>query len=104
MDLTPLVAAILESASDDWVGLWELPYLARSVGGAASKEQERQMSLEAIRVLLEDHGAQVGDVTIAQGFVGWPLDSDAVVERIDREWRELKRHPQMGEVGWIRTP
>jgi hypothetical protein len=34
-------------------------------------------------------------------FERWNLTRDEVVSRIDREWRELGRSPDIGDLGWF---
>ena len=95
-----MIAAVLRAGSDDWVGVWELPFLARSTGAADSPQEERIACIQVVRELLASGWATVGDVT-DDGFRAWPLTHDQAVSRIETEWQALPNGPNLGDIGWI---
>ena len=61
---------MLQAAADDWIGVWELPWMASSVGGVSSPTEIRNLSLMVIRKALDEELLEVGDVT-ESGFRPW---------------------------------
>ena len=97
MSFTTFVDHLLMAAEDDWVGVWELPWLATSVGGASSPEEVMELSLKAIRKALVDGLVEVGDVT-ELGFQPWGMLPDEACRRIEREWRRFPNGPRLGDI------
>jgi len=97
------IEELLVLGLDDWVHLSEVAWTARSIGGAASPEDVRQLSLQSIRDLLVRELATFGQVD-ETGYRPWRSSIEETVGRIDREWA-LSAEPRLGEGGWIRlTP
>lgn len=100
MNIDPLVKEVLLSGADDWVGIWELPYLARAALGGVGTDAARVAVMEVIRALLSQGLMEVGDVNEC-GFVRWETELDDAIRRIEREWTLLRREPSLGEIGWL---
>jgi len=96
-----LVEYILESGSNDWVGLWEVAARAVDLKPDASGVDIRTFTLEALRAILTRGYAEVGDLGTARRFVPWGSSAEATLERINSEWQRLGRPPNIGEVCWI---
>jgi len=88
---------LLLAAADDWVGVWELPWIATSVGGASSSDEVLRLSLAVIREALVRGLIEVGDVTEA-GFRPWRASPDEACRRIEAEWRGFPNGPRLGEI------
>lgn len=88
---------LLQAAADDWVGVWELPWLAESAGGARGAEEVLKLSLQVIRHSLDEGLLEVGDVTEA-GFRSWSASPEEACRRIEREWRRYPDGPRLGDV------
>jgi len=95
--LRAMVDRLLMEAADDWVGIWELPWMARSIGGAQDPEGALNLSLQAIRETLDNGLVEVGDVTEV-GFRPWGVTSDEACHRIEREWRRFPDGPRLGDM------
>src|SRR5687767_3824615 len=78
----------------------DVEFVAQSVGGAATDEEALQTSLALIRAVLDQGLMDVGDVTDG-GFFEWGLDQEQAMERIEREWRQLDRPLNLGDVCWL---
>ena len=100
MNIDPLVEDVLLSGSGDWVGIWELPYLARSALGVVGADAARVAVMEAIRALVSQGLMQIGDVD-ESGFVPWETDLEDALRKIELEWSLLNREPSLGEIGWL---
>ena len=60
--------------------------------------------LGVVRALLE-HGLLAGNLTKEGGFEPWDRqDSQTVINRIRREWRNLGRDPTIDEIAWFQLP
>ena len=93
--------SLLATARGDWVGIWEMPWLAKSVGGARDREEELQLSLQAIHHCLQEGLLDVGDVD--RVFHSWNVTPAEACERIEREWREFPDGPSLGDIScWFK--
>ncbi len=98
--LDSLIREILQEGMEDWVPIWALPFLARSLGGARTSEEELLTSINLLRELLAREWVTAGEI-IDGGFRSWSLTDAEVLDRIEREWRALSGGPNMGDIGWI---
>ncbi|MBV8528824.1 MAG: hypothetical protein JOZ75_10945 [Candidatus Dormibacteraeota bacterium] len=98
---TAVREAIASDVAQDWVGLWVFPWWFKRVSPGASEAEMRDATLDLVREMLDAREVLVGDLRGAQDFEPWQLDTDAVIERLDREWRTLGRLPEIGEVAWF---
>ena len=105
---------ILDRATDDWIQLSEVAWVAMSTGGAQTETEVLDMSLAAMRSLLDRGEMYVGDLRVAEGqpavgplklpaivFRPWDLTVDASMERVRREWVALGRRPNLGDICWL---
>ena len=102
-NLSPLersVDELLTCGADDWVDAAEVAWVARSVGGATTEAEIRELSIDLIREVLEQGFMRIGDVT-KEGFRPWPLSSGDAVLRVRNEWTALGRGPRLGEIFWL---
>jgi hypothetical protein len=97
MILGAMVDRMLQAAADDWIGVWELPWMASSVGGVSSPTEIRNLSLMVIRKALDEELLEVGDVT-ESGFRPWGLSPDQACSRIESEWRRFPNGPKLGDI------
>ena len=97
MTFSSIVNRLLREAADDWVGVWELPWMARSIGGAQDPEGVLRLSLQVIRKTLEEGLIEVGDVT-EDGFRPWGVSAEEACCRIEREWRRFPDGPKLGDM------
>jgi hypothetical protein len=65
----------------------------------------RKLSLEAIRELAEQGLIEIGDVNWEQEcFDGWEFPVERAIDRIEKEWLELGRDPDLGEICFLSMP
>jgi len=92
--------------ANDYVGLWELVRRVRKVLPALDDESVRATVLTMIERALERSEAEAG--TWPRGADGLEVVSreptHAIIERIRREWSELGREPEPGDVVWLQPP
>ena len=78
----------------------EVAWLAKSLGDAETDEEILDVTLRAIRAVVEKELMQIGDVTDG-GFFEWELTPEESLVRVQREWSALGRSPGLGEVCWL---
>ena len=95
------VKVLVANAAEDYVGLWQLVKRAFRVLGSADEAEIMVTSMAITRDLLS-HGLVVGELTESGGFSAWKDQApDAVVRRIEAEWKTLGRPPNIGDVCWF---
>jgi hypothetical protein len=93
---------LLAEAAADYVGLWSVALLFRE---ESEGPHDMLGILEMLKSLLESHQLVVGFPTPdGRGFEAWSLSPEDAIERMAREWRELGRDPDIGEIAWFTTP
>ena len=92
-----MVLQFLQMAADDWVGIWEVPWLVRKAGGPQDPDELLHRSMTLIRTVLQEELATVGSVTDA-GFQAWDLNPDEACDRIESKWRHLSHDPRIGDM------
>lgn len=100
-----MVDDLVVRASDDWVMLVELDNVVRRIADMhlvdLGSDERFSAGLEVIGRAF-DAGLMIpGDVLAPSGFVPWPVDHKTALERIGREWRQLGRDLEMGDVCWL---
>lgn len=86
---------------DDWVDAAEVASIAMNTGGARSPDDIRDLSLRTIRHVVEAGLAEIGEVTVHDGYRKWDMPPEAALERVEREWLALGRGPDLGELCWL---
>ena len=88
--------------TEDWVGLWELDSTARVRVEDDDEERVLAVTLELTRELIEDGDmiAADPDVSIVHRSQAdpWDLSTDEIIDRIERECRQLGRPPGLAEI------
>ena len=88
--MTPLAKELLvRGLDDDGISAYELPYLATRLAQATSPIEQREHSLDAVKLLLYRGLWILGGVGGA--FRPWSLGPEAAYARIESEW----------PVGWL---
>lgn len=57
--------------------------------------------LDILYGLLSSGLVQAGLPTLDGGFEPWPFDPEEALARIESEWQELGRDPDIGEIVWF---
>ena len=88
--MTPLAKELLVRALEDGdISAYELPYLATRLARARNEIEQRQHSLDAVKLLLSRGFWIPGGV--GGPFRPWTLGAEAAYARIESEW----------PVGWL---
>ena len=94
--------SIADECRSDFVGLWGVVWRVKDVDPAIIGPAVRSSVLRVVQSLLEDFGIVAGQ--FAEGscdFIEWDMDSSACLNRIESEWNELGREPDIGEIAWF---
>jgi hypothetical protein len=97
------IEALLSDIENDHLGLWEVSHLL-NVTGVATVPARRELGMNLVRALVSHHGLIPGFLTEGGGFAQWPINPIDAVARIEREWRELGRDPNISEICWFTSP
>jgi hypothetical protein len=96
------VASFVREAAEDYIGLWQI------VGAARDKTNKPDEVitgvLDIVRALL-DRGLLAGNLKKEGGFEPWAQQQpDAVLSRIQEEWRALGHDPTIDDIAWFDLP
>ena len=97
-----LLPALIDEAKADEVGLWLIPATLRDELGITDPELLRAMTLDYVRRLLES-GEIVAIWYAAHGIAPSHMSIPEIVSRIDRQWDELGREPNIGDIVVFRS-
>lgn len=113
MNLQDCVNDLLIRGLDDDIQASEVASVTMLVGGAATQDEVREMSLRLIREVVQQGLMDVGD-TVGIGydpnllalykrvdFRPWKLPFKEAMDRVEREWNALGRNPSLGEICWL---
>jgi len=86
---------------DDYVGLWEWVDKVRSRCPDLEDDAVRTKVLELAGELMHQNAIRAGALTRDGGFDAWELTPAEALERIEREWIELGRDPNIPDICWF---
>jgi hypothetical protein len=101
LNIARLKRELLEEAAEDYVGLWAALWPLREELGIEDEAVRRKIALRVLSDLLEADLIRAGVPKGRVRFDAWDLPAEKVLERIEREWDELGREPDIGEVVWF---
>jgi hypothetical protein len=101
MCISSVCDSILLEACEDYVGLWSVIWEFREIFKEAQESATRQKTIKVIKSLLEDDLIYAGQFNIDGEFERWDGTYFDVLSRIEAEWDELGREPEMGEIVWF---
>ena len=92
---------------EDYVGLWEIIHEFHVKYPNKSQEEVQLMTLEALQEILETGFMKIGMFEYIDEknleYQVWELDINNSIQRVEKEWNELRREPNIGEVAWLVT-
>lgn len=94
-----LLSELIAESKEDEVGLWLIIATLRNNFGIDDPATLRSITLDYVRSLLES-----GEVIACNrkadrdGVVSWNMPTCEIISRIDREWEELGREPNIGDI------
>ena len=100
---------LLVHGCDDWVQAAEVASIAIEVGEATGQDAIRELSLELIRQVVRQGLMELGDVDVwgaresNWGFRKWDLPLEEGLERVEREWKALRKNPGLWQICWLRN-
>lgn len=104
IDFTTIRDRWVTEAADSDLGLWWLADDLREVlGEAASEEDVRSATVNALRPLLESGALRAVTLLDAGKFEVWPGGVDQQIARIVEGWRALGK-PDIGDIVWFLGP
>lgn len=109
MTLENCLQQLLVSGIDDWVQAVDVAFIARTVGGAVSRDEVRDLSVALIETVLERGWMEVGSLRFTRegeagrqlSFTPWEIPVKDALARIEREWAALPEGPRLGDVCWL---
>ncbi|MBA2693271.1 MAG: hypothetical protein H0U65_12400 [Rubrobacter sp.] len=94
-------AEILIEGLDDSIGIWEIAAVVRGEIPRPDGSEVRAASLEIVRDVLEEGLMRPGFPTREGSFEVLRKTPGETMERVEREWDELGRDPDVGEGIWF---
>jgi hypothetical protein len=95
--------AIFEEAKTDAVGLWAIHWEVRNVLPHLGDQAARDATFRIVDIILSSGavpGEFSGDVSSHQ-FKPWHVSVPEAIHRIQTEWTNLGRAPDIGEIVWF---
>lgn len=104
-ELDAIQRELLLEGLDDFVGLWEVATIVRASLGDVSPDLIRDTSMRSVRPLLLGGYWAAGDSPYAtkNKFREWDVSGEEAAERINREWRQLGKDPDLLEICWFKN-
>jgi hypothetical protein len=91
----------LSETREDFVGLWALVWRIRNEVGEHDPEKIRAHSMSILRALLNDGVIKAGVPNDDGDFVEWCGSPEQIINRIEDEWHQLGREPDIGDIVWF---
>lgn len=102
MNLKACLDEIVKLGAEDWLDASSVASVAITVGGAASVDSIRELSIRFISEAVRRGLVEIGDLDDRiRGFRKWPVAADRAIARIQQDWESLGRNPSVGEVCWL---
>ncbi len=101
LEIVRLERELLEECAEDHLGLWAVIWPLREEFGIEDEGERRKITLRILTDLLEADLIRAGFPDGRQRFDAWNLSTPETLKRIEREWDELDREPNISEVAWF---
>jgi hypothetical protein len=96
---------IIQEAQSDVVGLWAVLSQVKQNLRPATDEDAKTATLAVVGEALAEQALVAGEFVerdnLAAEFVPWSMVPEEALARIRREWDELGREPDIGEIAWF---
>ena len=98
-DLIPIAQQICAECREDYVGLWSI---VRRIRGAGVADHFRilETTLALLRQLLSE-GEIIAGQFVDRKFLEWKVPPQEIIAKIETEWVNLGRDPDIGEIAWF---
>lgn len=101
LDIARLERELLEECAEDHLGLWAVIWPLREEFGIEDEDERRKITLRMLTHLLGMGLMRAGVPDGRLRFNAWNLPATEALKRIEREWNELGREPNIGDVVWF---
>jgi hypothetical protein len=96
---------IVQESKDDIIGLWSILWEVKHHMPDISQSAAKTTTLKIVRRLIEERGLVAGRPERGgRSFIRWNLSTEETLKRIEHEWEELGREPNIGEIVWFVMP
>jgi hypothetical protein len=98
-DLITIAQQIRAECREDYVGLWSI---VRRIRGAGAGDQSKivETTSALLKQLLSEGGIIAGQF-VDRKFHEWKMSPQEIVAKIECEWVNLGRDPDIGEIAWF---
>ena len=94
--------SLIIECSEDHVGLWSIIWEFREIALEKSTLKRRQKTMSLVKQLLEEELIQAGILDLSNGqFQKWKLPTHEIISKIEKEWDNLGREPNIWEIVWF---
>jgi len=100
-DFDSIQREILIEGLEDYVGLWQVARSVRRTFGELPTERIRELALHRLKPLLDGALIEAGVPAEGGSFACWGSDAATTLHRIDAEWRELGKDPNIPDICWF---
>ena len=95
-----LIQNIIAECQVDYDGLWRIIKHVKEDGIATQPAEVRKATYDIIRTMLNE-GEIVAMNYSDNHYHVWNLSTDAVIARIDKEWQQLGKEQNIGDIVWF---
>jgi hypothetical protein len=101
MRIDSVCNSVLLEACEDYVGLWSIVWEFREIFKETQNNVIQRDTMEVITKLLNNGFVYAGQFNSDGEFERWNSTPDVILTRIEVEWNNLGREPDMGEIVWF---
>ena len=98
-DLIPIAQQVRAECREDYVGLWSIVRRIRGAG-VADRSSVIEITLALLRQLLSE-GEIIAGQFADRKFHEWKAPPQEIIAKIESEWTNLGRDPDIGEIAWF---
>ena len=96
---------ILLYVEDDYLNLHlAVEGMAKELYPRAWRRERFELVLRAAENLIRAGKLEAGELYPPGEFAAWPYEPDEAIERIRREWAQLDRPFNVGDIAWFAEP
>jgi hypothetical protein len=93
----------LSEAHEDYVGLWSLIWRIKNLLGEGDPQRVRAVTMAVLTELFQEALIKAGMPNAEGEFEEWKDGPDEIIKRIEGEWHQLGREPNIGDIVWFTT-
>lgn len=85
----------------DSLGLWCIPWSLQEEHCIKDTAEIRKITFQILERFIDEPEIQFGNPTDDGSFVQWDTPRNQIMSRIEREWANLGRQPNIGDIVWL---